>query len=442
MRLPVLLVFLIWGAGLCSLSAQADKSSPEAELVGRREVLSLRDTYRKWIETKLPVKSVLWDVALHDRESETLEKIRQITILDDALYVETENHHLYAIAQADGITRWVFRVGAHLDFRPCMVEGIVAERNSQRELANNLFKLLEEERRKKLPDRAVVDRLSADLRDAQKRYAAVQGEDRIYFVAKDTLYCLGRESGNLMWKTLLTFNPSTPPAASRTHVFVGSQDRDRVIAVSTRILRESGWYRAHANITSQPIYHEPILYFASEDQGIYAYGVDDGSQRWHNQVAEKGFSCDLALYIDRSQERNPSYLFAGSRDYSLYVVDPVTGRLRWKFETGAPITTPAVVDWPVVYVKSDKNALFALDAPTGKLLWKLPRADRFLIRGNRAVYLLRGSRIFAVSPKTGEIMNRFPRGPFAHLVTNTASPVLYMATRDGFLFAAQESLVR
>ncbi|MFN8401649.1 MAG: PQQ-binding-like beta-propeller repeat protein [Anaerolineales bacterium] len=54
--------------------------------------------------------------------------------------------------------------------------------------------------------------------------------------------------------------------------------------------------------------------------------------------------------------------FVGSVDGSMYCLEYRTGRLRWKFETGGPITGSPVVLDDIVYFGSTDHHVYALFA--------------------------------------------------------------------------------
>src|SRR5579884_2084402 len=63
-------------------------------------------------------------------------------------------------------------------------------------------------------------------------------------------------------------------------------------------------------------------------------------------------------------------VYVGSDDNNLYAVEADSGKLKWKFETkGLVRCSPAVVNG-VVYFGSFDGNFYAVDAATGQLKWK------------------------------------------------------------------------
>jgi outer membrane protein assembly factor BamB len=53
-------------------------------------------------------------------------------------------------------------------------------------------------------------------------------------------------------------------------------------------------------------------------------------------------------------------VYCGSADRNLYCLDYRTGRLKWKFATGGPITGTPVINNDIVYIGSHDHILYAL----------------------------------------------------------------------------------
>ena len=63
-------------------------------------------------------------------------------------------------------------------------------------------------------------------------------------------------------------------------------------------------------------------------------------------------------------------VYVGSDDNNLYALNATTGALLWKYTTGGQVESSPAVANGVVYVGSDDRNLYALNATTGALLWQ------------------------------------------------------------------------
>ena len=63
-----------------------------------------------------------------------------------------------------------------------------------------------------------------------------------------------------------------------------------------------------------------------------------------------------------------STVYIGSNDGYLYALDANTGSLKWRYNTGSPVSYRSAVSGSVVYTPS-ADAIDALNASDGSLLW-------------------------------------------------------------------------
>jgi len=76
-------------------------------------------------------------------------------------------------------------------------------------------------------------------------------------------------------------------------------------------------------------------------------------------------------------------IYVGSDDNNLYAIDAVTGHQIWKFSTRGPVPSTPAIDSGVVYFGSYDGNFYAVDAQTGRRKWKFTTAGerRFEARG-------------------------------------------------------------
>ncbi len=84
---------------------------------------------------------------------------------------------------------------------------------------------------------------------------------------------------------------------------------------------------------------------------------------------EQAWTYDTGFYIESSPAIVKGVLYVGSDDERLYALNAKTGAVNWTFKTGYWVkSAPAVVDG-VVYVGSSDGYLYALDAADGAVKW-------------------------------------------------------------------------
>ena len=170
-----------------------------------------------------------------------------------------------------------------------------------------------------------------------KARPAVVG-DAVYVVSDSGfLHKLDKKSGAERWRARV--DTATPPRLP------GTDEKSR-------------WDRYGSSV----VVDGPRLYVASRDRNLYALDVASGRELWKIgtgdlMTATPALWRDLLLFAD----------FAGK----VQAVDARDGKPRWSYDARLPVAGDLVVDDAGrVFVGSRTYDLIALDAATGKELWK------------------------------------------------------------------------
>ena len=151
---------------------------------------------------------------------------------------------------------------------------------------------------------------------------------------------------------------------------------------------------------------------------------------------------------------------AGANDWPMFLRDPIhsaaaadvpatpQGRLRWRFDTPAPLfSSPAVVDGRL-YLGSGDNRIVALDADTGDLIWEHavtgPIDSSPAIAGDSMFIGLRDGRLMSLHKDSGELQWEFQTGGIFATSAVVLEGILYIGSGDGKLYTldAQTGEVR
>ena len=254
-------------------------------------------------------------------------------------------------------------------------------------------------------------------------------------------------------------------------------------------------------ILNRPVYSAPSLFFVCHDGKVYSYNVDNGNLNW-TYATERELMADPTIYIYRhgsGDAKAPAaaapalkpegdaggamaapamnagmdappqdgmgarpkavattrFLFAGGVDNAFYALDADAGALVWKYECGAMIKSPAVAKDATVYARTEDGALHAFEVMpvhrdakgqslgvkrNGRLRWKIPLGERFLVKGKDRVYLVGPRReLWSVKEATGEVLGRYNTDLLPFLVTNTVDDYVYVANGAGYVYCLRES---
>lgn len=133
-----------------------------------------------------------------------------------------------------------------------------------------------------------------------------------------------------------------------------------------------------------------IVFFSSSDGSVYAVDELSGKEKWRFRTGgERRFSAPgIHGMLPRTEVMPDPYdvflssptisygvVYIGSWDHCVYAIDARSGKLRWKFVTGNVVHASPAVSGGIVYVGSWDRYFYALNARSGTLIWKFSTGD-------------------------------------------------------------------
>lgn len=206
-------------------------------------------------------------------------------------------------------------------------------------------------------------------------------------------------------------------------------------------------------VTSSPVAAGPMVCFVSDDQHVYAANAADGRIAWRfkmNALKPGYWSWD---YYTASPVIDQGRAWVGSADGSLYVLDAMTGKLLWKYETTARIRAAPAVTENAVYLPSNNGVVYVLGKSSGKLLWtfRTDGADydsrKFgwdrnaiyappIVQDSLMVVASRDGKTYAVNIHTQRQKWFITYGPTWAMSTTVAGGTVYIGWSDNNLLTA------
>jgi outer membrane protein assembly factor BamB len=224
---------------------------------------------------------------------------------------------------------------------------------------------------------------------------------------------------------------------------VASRDKN-VYALDSKTGREL-WRVATGDImTATPAVYRDLVIIASFDGKVQALSAKDGARRWIHD-ARLAVAGDLTVAGDR--------VLVGSRSYDLIALDAASGKELWKrYYWFSWIESPPVVHDGAVYTgSSDATNVYAINLSDGAVRWKTPVPgwswqrtavnDELVIAGTAGAGAFPGARagsLVALDRASGSIRWILLDPPSAEIVEAKkgwgfgASPVI----ADGVVYAA------
>lgn len=168
---------------------------------------------------------------------------------------------------------------------------------------------------------------------------------------------------------------------------------------------------------------EETAVFATQKGEVISIAADGSRKRWQ-------FKADGAVTGD-IVERDKELLFA-SADTNVYVINAVTGRLIWKYQTDGILERGPRVTSGIVYQYVRSSGLIALDRKSGKLIWKLAEGLDILAESKDKAYVITNSgAIVIMDNKNVKQLYTVNIGGISKYAVNLADSKIYVADTEG-----------
>jgi len=188
--------------------------------------------------------------------------------------------------------------------------------------------------------------------------AGVMDADRVYVPLEEGgTVAISRESGATEWTN--PFGAPHPPVLAPSVVI--ALDRSEVAALD-RASGTTKWrVELPSNAVAPGVAAGELMLVALENGSVVALRATDGSTAWSCRVGEWVLPVSLAA--------DGAAVYVTSGGSQVVAVDLTTGDLLWR-RTLEGTLSPPTLGKERVFVGSTKNAFFALDAATGRVLWR------------------------------------------------------------------------
>jgi len=276
----------------------------------------------------------------------------------------------------------------------------------------------------------------------------------IFFGCSEYLFGVDANSGKEKWRYHLDGTISTTPAIMDDVIFFGCGEKGytfNALDLKTKKLKWSN-YTDGAIITS-PLIVNDIVYFGSEGGTMYAVSAKSGKTIWsinlEDPIGSSPAFLDGIIYFGT----DPEAFYEKDWDATFYAIDANTGKEIWKFKTeGDSIPTPCIWDNKVYFgTYSDElnsihqnkiRGFFALDAKTGKILWKHSSSSGASspIVSDGVIYRSISAIIIAQDANNGKVLWSFEDEESSKFDVFDESPALagnrvYMPDLEGHLYS-------
>lgn len=273
-----------------------------------------------------------------------------------------------------------------------------------------------------------------------------------------------RQLGGVRWKFQTDGPVSSSPTVADGSVFVGSGD-GKLYAVDEKSGKEIWRFATAGAVDSSPAVEAGTVFFASRDRNLYAVDARSGREEWRFPMGDDApFDWGYESFIS-SASVDGGRVCVGGGDGTISCLSAKSGAVLWRFRTGGRIrSSPAIADG-IVYVGGMDGFFYALDESTGKLRWKYETEgvkidsqkagfDRRSINSSASVsdgivtFGSRDAHQYALDAKSGRLLWRFAHPvafmkDHAELAWCEGSPAIsggvsYVGSSDGYFINAVE----
>ena len=230
-----------------------------------------------------------------------------------------------------------------------------------------------------------------------------------------------------LWKYTTGSPMYSSPAVVGGIVYVGSEQDDKVYALSATTGALIWSYATNWIVTSSPALDGGIVYVGSWDDNVYALNATTGAPRWTYATGGK---------VDSSPAVVGGIVYVGSYDFNVYALNATTGALVWKHTTSGAVGSPAVFGG-IVFVGSG-DYIYALNATTGVLLWTYTTGGGVgsptVVNG--VVFVGSGDdNVYALNAATGTLLWKYKTGNAVYSSPAVAGGLVYVSSNDGYVYA-------
>jgi outer membrane protein assembly factor BamB len=245
------------------------------------------------------------------------------------------------------------------------------------------------------------------------------------------LSCLNTSTGQLVWSNGLGTGFESPAVADGV-VYAGTYGLVSAFNGSTgALIWNTSFTNKYGNQDSggSPVVSNDVVYIQGYND-LYALNGTDGGLIWKYAISG-------SWYTSISPAISDGLVFSASFD-GIFALKASNGVKVWSFSIDVVTSSPVVYNG-VVYVGSSDNNLYALNAQTGKVVWKYSTGSRItatpsVAKGTVYVGSWDGS-MYALDSANGSKMWSFKAGAEIESAAAIADGLLFTNCNDRYLYA-------
>ncbi len=258
--------------------------------------------------------------------------------------------------------------------------------------------------------------------------ACALGGQSVILAALNRLHAFDLRTGHQLWDVTANSTITSDPMAWQNVIYFGTEDGG-VFAMSADRGQPLWRHRAEMAVYSSPLVWEDRVYVGSSDHKLYALDQRRGKPRWEFMAAGE---------ITSTPAFHQGRLYVSSRDNRLYCLEAESGRRIWEFAAGEPCTASPAIWQDTVFIGSRDRSMYALDATTGACRWRFEGSDWMesspAVSGRALYFGCHSGRLYAVEVETGVLLWEYEIGAEIASSPAISGSRLFIGANDGVLY--------
>ena len=273
-------------------------------------------------------------------------------------------------------------------------------------------------------------------RPGEPAYKPGANDQFVVVVRGSKMYVLERVNGELIYSRDLDHNPIFGPVLSATHAFVtgmnGMVQGYQLPDAESDHRAVSAWvYQSGSRVTTRPLVTDSTISWGTQNGLLFVASIDGPKVLYRHIMG--GPVYDSTTFVP------PNQLVVGSSDGTVSSLEQLDGMQRWVFSTGDEINQAPIAHREQVYLVTNRQELFSVNAETGVEQWSMLGIDDVIAVGANHIYGRDKSQgLTAIDRKTGRRLGTLPTSAYERAVTNLLTDRIYLVSESGSLLCLRE----
>jgi len=248
-------------------------------------------------------------------------------------------------------------------------------------------------------------------------------KDELFSVAGNKLVEIDTGSGTELSAKRLGFGVACPAARNNSYFYIAGTDRRVHTFRSEDKVQVFEVAAEDDSIITSVVADEDFVVFATDTGACVSITPDRTKRLWQFDAAD-----GIAWPIVRDAES----LFVASKDTNIYRLNAWTGRLVWKYQTGAMLESGPRVAQGAVYQYVRNEGLVAIDKENGRLLWQLAEGVDLLAEADGKAYVITNTgKLVVMDNKKAKQLYCVDFAGVSRYAANVVDLKIYIADEDG-----------